>query len=61
MKLNLKKENGDLYVWGINDNGELGLGKLDEQFVPKRIDLDFFVSFVACGYYHTAIISSRFF
>lgn len=51
--------NGDLFVWGINDNGELGIGKIIEQFTPKRVDLPFFVSAVACGYYHTAILSSK--
>lgn len=46
-------------MWGINDNGELGLGKINEQFDPKRLDLGFPVTFVSCGYYHTAIVSDR--
>jgi X-linked retinitis pigmentosa GTPase regulator len=50
-------EDGSLYVWGINDNGELGLGSVPEQSIPKKIDLNFKVKFVSCGYYHTAIIS----
>jgi X-linked retinitis pigmentosa GTPase regulator len=50
-------ENGDLFVWGINDNGELGIGKVNEINIPKRLDLGFGISFVSCGYYHTAIIS----
>jgi len=50
-------EKGDLFVWGINDNGELGIGKQIEQPVPKRLDLGFEIRSVSCGYYHTAIVS----
>jgi len=50
-------ENGDLFVWGINDNGELGIGKQVEQPIPKRLDLGFEIRSVSCGYYHTAIVS----
>jgi X-linked retinitis pigmentosa GTPase regulator len=53
------KESGELYVWGINDNGELGIGKVNEINSPKRIDLSFSIAFVSCGYYHTAIISGN--
>lgn len=47
-------------MWGGNENGEIGLGKVNEQHYPKLIALDFPVGFVACGYYHTAIVSSKF-
>ena len=46
-------------MWGINDNGELGIGKVNELNVPKRLELSFRVGFVSCGYYHTAIVTSR--
>ena len=60
-KLNFtNEESGELYSWGINDSGELGLERTKEQSTPKRINLDFKVSFVSCGYYHTAILSSIF-
>lgn len=48
-----------MYVWGINDNGEIGLGKINEQSSPKIIDLGVKISFVSCGYYHTALITSK--
>lgn len=50
---------GDLYVWGINDNGELGIGKATELNTPKRLDLNFRIDMVSCGYYHTAIVSKK--
>ncbi|CAF0890695.1 unnamed protein product [Brachionus calyciflorus] len=52
-------KSGDVYVWGTNENGEIGLGRVAEQFYPKLAPLDFKVSFVACGYYHTAVISKK--
>jgi alpha-tubulin suppressor-like RCC1 family protein len=52
--------NGVVYVWGVNENGELGVGKGNEISTPKRLDLNFKVSFVSCGYYHSAVISSKF-
>lgn len=54
-------ESGEVFVWGSNENGEIGLNKVVEQFSPKYVPLDFRVSFIACGYYHTALISSNFF
>ncbi len=45
-----------MYVWGSNENGELGMGKTPDYNHPKKVPLDK-VSFVACGYYHTAVIS----
>ena len=50
-----------MYVWGVNENGELGVGKGNEISTPKRLDLNFKVSFVSCGYYHSALISSSLF
>ena len=47
-----------MYVWGVNENGELGVGKGNEISTPKRLDVNFKVSFVSCGYYHSALISS---
>ena len=52
-------DDGSLYVWGINDNGELGIGSILEQPIPKKLELNFKVKFVSCGYYHTALISSN--
>jgi hypothetical protein len=58
-RINLQLESGDLYAWGINDNGELGLRNSEEVNTPQRVDVSFLVDFVACGYYHTAIISNK--
>jgi len=52
-------ENGDLYAWGGNENGELGIEEEEEISEPKLLHLGFQVSFVACGYYHSAIVSMK--
>ena len=52
-------ENGDLYVWGMNEYGQCGIKKVEEVKKPTlTTELNFKVEFVSCGYYHTALISS---
>lgn len=53
-------EGGDLYVWGTNDNGELGIDDKNELLKPKMLLLGFRINYVSCGYYHTAIITSNY-
>ncbi|NXI41428.1 RPGR regulator, partial [Galbula dea] len=50
-------EDGQLFVWGDNSEGQLGLA--DEAFVsvPCQVDVGKPVSFVSCGYYHSALIT----
>eukprot|EP00268_Persea_americana_P052753 TRINITY_DN5926_c1_g1_i2.p1 TRINITY_DN5926_c1_g1~~TRINITY_DN5926_c1_g1_i2.p1 ORF type:complete len:427 (+),score=78.22 TRINITY_DN5926_c1_g1_i2:188-1468(+) len=51
---------GDLYSWGSNENGCLGLGCADIVRIPTRVEgpfLKFPVCEVSCGWKHTAAIS----
>ncbi|KAG2206850.1 hypothetical protein INT47_007607 [Mucor saturninus] len=44
-------KNGDLYTWGLNGSGRLGLGPTDA-IVPKRVDIDKQVIDVSLGTNH---------
>jgi len=46
-----------LYVWGSNCEGQLGLGEEQEAWQPVRLKLDEKIISVACGYYHTALVT----
>lgn len=50
-------EKGTLFVWGSNSEGQIGLGKVNEQPSPLEVDIGEKVLTVSCGYYHTAIIT----
>ncbi|RZC34127.1 RCC1 domain containing protein [Asbolus verrucosus] len=52
---------GDLYVWGWNGNGQLGLfeeGGVSIMATPQVVDLDFNVAKIGCGSRHTVALSS---
>ena len=50
--------NGHVYVWGDNSEGQLGLGEdVEEVAVPTKLQLNERAEHVACGYYHTAIVT----
>ncbi|XP_075577422.1 LOW QUALITY PROTEIN: X-linked retinitis pigmentosa GTPase regulator [Pelecanus crispus] len=50
-------EDGQLFVWGDNSEGQIGLA--DEAYVslPCQVDVGKPVSSVSCGYYHSALIT----
>ncbi|KAL1347018.1 hypothetical protein AAHE18_08G228200 [Arachis hypogaea] len=51
---------GELYTWGSNENGCLGIGSPDAIHVPEKVQGPFLrssVSQVSCGWKHTAAIS----
>ncbi|XP_006345746.1 ultraviolet-B receptor UVR8 isoform X2 [Solanum tuberosum] len=53
---------GELYVWGTNENGCLGIGSTDVAHLPERVEGPFLrhsVSEVSCGWKHTAAISGN--
>ncbi|KAF3628628.1 putative methyltransferase PMT26-like [Capsicum annuum] len=53
-------DGGELYVWGTNENGCLGIGSTDVAHSPLRVEGPFLrhsVSEVSCGWKHTAAIS----
>ncbi|XP_068482265.1 ultraviolet-B receptor UVR8 isoform X2 [Phaseolus vulgaris] len=51
---------GELYTWGSNENGCLGIGSSDVVHLPEKVQGPFLkssVSQVSCGWKHTAAIS----
>ncbi|XP_022083354.1 RCC1-like G exchanging factor-like protein [Acanthaster planci] len=51
---------GDLYTWGMNDSGHLGLGTRTNQFFPLRVAIAAEVQTVACGVDHMAALCKTF-
>ncbi|ANF52067.1 hypothetical protein A0O34_16775 [Chryseobacterium glaciei] len=52
-----KKANGDLYGWGANDYGQLGLGNNTNVFTPTLIQQN--VNKFSAGYFHTLIVKTN--
>ncbi|GAB1604862.1 X-linked retinitis pigmentosa GTPase regulator-like [Argonauta hians] len=50
-------ENGVVYVWGSNSEGQLGLGDIPDIPVPTKLHIDVFIATIAAGYYHTALLT----
>ncbi|NWR20694.1 RPGR regulator, partial [Emberiza fucata] len=50
-------EDGQLFVWGDNSEGQIGLASEASVRVPCKVDIGKPVSFVSCGYYHSALIT----
>lgn len=51
---------GNVYVWGSNADGQCGLSKKEHEIkYPQELKLPYRVTAVACGYYHTALISDE--
>ncbi|XP_039264808.2 uncharacterized protein LOC120340578 [Styela clava] len=49
---------GDIYVWGSNVEGQLGLGsEVNEAIKPTLLKTINQVKYVACGYYHMAAVT----
>ncbi|NXO06055.1 RPGR regulator, partial [Oriolus oriolus] len=50
-------EDGQLFVWGDNSEGQIGLASEASVSVPCKVDIGKPVSSVSCGYYHSALIT----
>ncbi|XP_048091617.1 retinitis pigmentosa GTPase regulator b [Alosa alosa] len=50
-------QNGVLYVWGDNSEGQIGLGKESNAVKPQKLSVGRPVTWVACGYYHSALVT----
>ncbi|XP_065597633.1 X-linked retinitis pigmentosa GTPase regulator [Cyrtonyx montezumae] len=50
-------EDGQLFVWGDNSEGQIGLADKTYVSVPCQVDVGKPVSSVSCGYYHSAFIT----
>ena len=52
---------GEVWVWGSNTEGQLGLGEDSEEtvFSPTLLPLASGVSHISCGYYHSALVTTQ--
>ncbi|XP_057267804.1 X-linked retinitis pigmentosa GTPase regulator isoform X2 [Pezoporus wallicus] len=50
-------EDGQLFVWGDNSEGQIGLADEACVSIPCQVDVGKPVSSVSCGYYHSALIT----
>ncbi len=51
---------GDLFMWGKNNVGQLGLGTLKDQYYPLKVSLGAQVKKVCCGLDHTMALCKPF-
>ncbi|XP_044297824.1 X-linked retinitis pigmentosa GTPase regulator isoform X2 [Varanus komodoensis] len=50
-------EGGQLFMWGDNSEGQIGLANEANAFVPHQVDVGKPISWISCGYYHSALIT----
>ncbi|XP_058042572.1 X-linked retinitis pigmentosa GTPase regulator isoform X5 [Ahaetulla prasina] len=50
-------EDGQLFMWGDNSEGQIGLGNEANAYVPHQVDVGKPVFWISCGYYHSALIT----
>uniref|UniRef100_A0A8B9HED0 X-linked retinitis pigmentosa GTPase regulator n=1 Tax=Astyanax mexicanus TaxID=7994 RepID=A0A8B9HED0_ASTMX len=50
-------QDGKLYVWGDNSEGQIGLGKEAGAATPRDLSVGRRVAWVSCGYYHSAFVT----
>nr|XP_005614124.2 X-linked retinitis pigmentosa GTPase regulator isoform X5 [Equus caballus] len=52
-------EDGELFMWGDNSEGQIGLKNIDNVCVPHQVTIGKPISWVSCGYYHSAFITTE--
>ena len=52
-------QNGEVYSWGINSDGQLGHGHKSDVKIPNKINLKFKVSDIGCGNSHSLLLSGK--
>ncbi|XP_015273586.1 PREDICTED: X-linked retinitis pigmentosa GTPase regulator [Gekko japonicus] len=50
-------EDGRLFMWGDNSEGQIGLANVANVCVPHQVDVGKPISWISCGYYHSALIT----
>ncbi|XP_028989990.1 X-linked retinitis pigmentosa GTPase regulator-like isoform X2 [Betta splendens] len=50
-------ESGQLFMWGDNAEGQIGLGKESHTCLPQELSVGQPISWVSCGYYHSALVT----
>ena len=53
-------EDGRLWVWGSNCDGQLGIERQFDVTTPTEMKLDQNISFIASGYYHSALVTGKY-
>jgi alpha-tubulin suppressor-like RCC1 family protein len=53
------KDDGTLWAWGRNNNGQLGIGNTADQGYPQQVGSDTGWTGVACGHNHSVAIKSN--
>eukprot|EP01124_Arcella_intermedia_P004578 TRINITY_DN12593_c0_g1_i1.p1 TRINITY_DN12593_c0_g1~~TRINITY_DN12593_c0_g1_i1.p1 ORF type:complete len:396 (+),score=54.04 TRINITY_DN12593_c0_g1_i1:118-1188(+) len=52
-------DKGEVFVWGTNKSGQLGIGSNTGTSTPKRLGFDKIVREIACGESHTLILTEE--
>ncbi|KAM4819304.1 X-linked retinitis pigmentosa GTPase regulator [Thomomys bottae] len=50
-------EDGKLFMWGDNSEGQLGLKNISNVCVPHQVTIGKPIKWISCGYYHSAFIT----
>lgn len=46
-------------MWGDNAEGQIGLGKESHASTPQEVSVGQPISWVSCGYYHSALVTGE--
>lgn len=52
-------EDGELFMWGENSEGQIGLEDITNISVPHQVTIGKPISWISCGYYHSAFVTSK--
>nr|XP_034491159.1 X-linked retinitis pigmentosa GTPase regulator isoform X2 [Marmota flaviventris] len=50
-------EDGILFMWGDNSEGQIGLKNMSNVCVPHQVTIGKPISWISCGYYHSAFVT----
>ncbi|XP_073918510.1 X-linked retinitis pigmentosa GTPase regulator isoform X4 [Castor canadensis] len=50
-------EDGRLFMWGDNSEGQIGLKNICNVCVPHQVTIGKPISWISCGYYHSAFVT----
>ncbi|XP_065756469.1 X-linked retinitis pigmentosa GTPase regulator isoform X6 [Phocoena phocoena] len=51
-------EDGELFMWGDNSEGQIGLQNITSICVPHQVTIGKPISWISCGYYHSAFVTN---
>uniref|UniRef100_A0A452FC00 Sushi repeat containing protein X-linked n=1 Tax=Capra hircus TaxID=9925 RepID=A0A452FC00_CAPHI len=52
-------EDGELFMWGDNSEGQIGLQNITNMCVPHQVTVGKPISWISCGYYHSAFVTKK--